>query len=83
MAEANLFGINGITGVADTEASNKLGRREEKRGRSERKKSRECDDRELIVFWREMLSVCNCLLSWKSTAACTETSSLLVQSHFY
>lgn len=52
MAEANLFGINGITGVADTEASSKLGRREEKRGESERKKRRECDDRELIVFWR-------------------------------
>lgn len=48
MAEANLFGIRGITGVTDTEASNI-----KSEGRSrERRKSSGCVDRELIGFWK-------------------------------
>ncbi len=53
MAEANLFRIRGITGVADTEASNMQGYGEEM-GRGERREEEcsECVDRELIVFWQ-------------------------------
>lgn len=55
MAEANLFRIKRITGVADTEASNGPGPEPSKRGRERQEEGAaggERVDRELIVFWQ-------------------------------